>query len=55
MERAARRRQRRKFFFRLGLLTGLALALLYTPWPGSESRQRLADFWQEKIASRFQQ
>jgi gas vesicle protein len=36
-----------KFFFRLGLVTGLVAILLYTPWPGSEIRQKLADRWQQ--------
>jgi len=44
--RAARKRMQRKFLFRMGLLTGLVLVLLYTPWPGSEIRSQLAAFWQ---------
>jgi gas vesicle protein len=44
--RAARKRRRTKMVFRLGLLIGMAFVLLYTPWPGSETRQRLVDYWQ---------
>ena len=33
--------------FRLGLVVGVAAILLYTPWPGSETRQRLGGYWQQ--------
>lgn len=39
--RRARRRRRARTIFRLGLLTGIVLVLLYTPWPGSETRNRI--------------
>ena len=35
--------------FRLGILAGIVLVLLYAPWPGSETRQRLVEFWQGLI------
>ena len=41
LERRARRRRRARTMFRLGLLTGIVLVLLYTPWPGSETRNRI--------------
>ncbi|HLI07880.1 MAG TPA: hypothetical protein VKV40_15030 [Ktedonobacteraceae bacterium] len=34
------------FLFRVGIVTGLVLVLLYTPWPGSETRAKLADLFQ---------
>ncbi len=46
LESARRRRRRARFLFRMGLLAGLAAALLYTPWPGTETRQKLAELWQ---------
>jgi hypothetical protein len=36
-----------RFLFRTGLVTGLVLILLFTPWPGSETRARLADLFQQ--------
>jgi len=47
LEKRARKRQRRKAMFRVGLLTGLVLVLLYTPWPGSETRRRIAALGQK--------
>ena len=46
LERRARRRKRAKTVFRLGLLSGFIGMLLYTPWPGSETRRQLVEFWQ---------
>jgi hypothetical protein len=46
MERAARRRKRRISVFRLGMLTGLVMALLYTPWPGKVIRGQMIALWQ---------
>ncbi len=42
-----RRKARARFMFRLGLVTGLVVILLYTPWPGDETRQRLGNYWQQ--------
>src|SRR6266567_1211008 len=42
----ARKRRVAKTVFRLGLLAGVVVALLYTPWPGSEIRHRLVVWWQ---------
>ena len=39
---AKRKKARARFLFRVGLLAGVVAILLYTPWPGSETRQRLA-------------
>ncbi len=36
-----------RFFFRVGIVTGLVLILLYTPWPGSETRAKLANLFQQ--------
>src|SRR5437763_951799 len=41
-----RKRQRARMLFRWGLLTGIVLALLFTPIPGSQVRQRLAQQWE---------
>ena len=41
LERRSKRRRRARTIFRLGLLTGIVLVLLYTPWPGSETRDRI--------------
>src|SRR5438309_1311588 len=46
LERRARRRKRAKTMFRLGLLSGFIVMVLYTPWPGSETRRQLVEFWQ---------
>jgi len=46
LERRARKRARAKTMFRIGLLTGVVLMLLYAPWPGSETRRQLVAFWQ---------
>src|SRR5207249_12204094 len=46
LERRARRRKRAKTVFRLGLLSGFIVMLLYTPCPGSETRRQLIEFWQ---------
>src|SRR6266571_1422392 len=42
----ARKRRVAKTLFRFGLLAGVVVALLYTPWPGSEIRHRLVVWWQ---------
>ncbi len=41
------RRKRSRALFRLGLVIGLALALLYTPFTGAEARQRVRLFWEQ--------
>ena len=45
LEKRSRRRQRAKFVFRLGLLSGLVLVVLYSPWSGQEIRSRLVEVW----------
>jgi len=47
IESYQRKRARAKFLFRMGLLAGIVLALLYTPWPGSQTRQQLGAYWQQ--------
>jgi gas vesicle protein len=47
IEAYQRKRARAKFLFRMGLLAGVVLALLYTPWPGSQTRQLLGAYWQQ--------
>src|SRR6266849_2861468 len=42
----ARKRRVAKTLVRLGLLAGVVVALLYTPWPGSETRHQLVVWWQ---------
>jgi hypothetical protein len=42
-----RRRKRAKTVFRWGLISGVTLALLYSPMAGSEARQRLSKGWQQ--------
>src|SRR5262249_38262306 len=44
--RYQRRRRRNRIIFRIGLLSGVALALCYTPITGSDMRQRIAQQWQ---------
>jgi hypothetical protein len=51
MKRRASRRRRAKTIFRLGLLSGIVLALFYAPWPGSETRRRLVENWQRLFPS----
>jgi len=46
-----RKRKLARVLFRLGLLVGIALALLYTPWPGSDTRRQLAAWWQRVSSS----
>ena len=46
LKRRANRRARARAIFRLGILTGVVLVLLYAPWPGSETRRQLVAFWQ---------
>jgi membrane-associated HD superfamily phosphohydrolase len=46
----ARKRRRAKMLFRLGLLVGVMLAFLYTPWPGADIRRRLSVWWQQVLA-----
>lgn len=45
--RYAKRRRRAKVLFRMGLLTGVVLVLLYAPWPGSDTRRQLGKWWQQ--------
>ena len=47
----ARKRRRAKMLFRLGLLVGVMLAFLYTPWPGADVRRRLSAWWQQVLAA----
>jgi len=47
IEAYQRKRARAKFLFRMGLLAGVVLTLLYTPWPGSQTRQLLGAYWQQ--------
>ncbi len=42
-----RKRRRHRILFRIGLLTGVALALFYTPLAGSDVRQRVVQQWQQ--------
>ena len=42
LARYKRRRRRARTIFRVGLLVGVVLALLYAPFPGSEMRHRIA-------------
>lgn len=42
LARYKRRRRRARAIFRLGLILGTVLAILYTPFPGSEIRHRIA-------------
>jgi hypothetical protein len=44
--RYQRKRRRNRIIFRIGLLTGVALALCYTPIAGSDMRQRIVQQWQ---------
>ena len=52
--RYAKRRRRAKVLFRLGLLTGVVLVLLYAPWPGSDTRRQLGEWWQQVFPSQGQ-
>ena len=54
IESYQRRRARKKFMFRLGLVAGVVTALLFAPWPGSETRQQLGGYWQ-LLSQRAQQ
>jgi uncharacterized phage infection (PIP) family protein YhgE len=54
LARYARRRRRAKVLFRLGLLTGVVLVLLYAPWPGSDTRRQLGKWWQQVYPSQGQ-
>jgi len=47
-----RKRRRAKMLFRMGLISGLILMLLFAPWPGSESRRQIVEFWQGLFPSR---
>ncbi len=53
-QRAQRRRQRKwaRRMFRLGIVTGLILILLYTPISGLEIRRRIAALWQQYVSPR---
>jgi gas vesicle protein len=44
-EQRVRKRRRARRMFRWGLITGIMLALLYTPKPGVEIRTKLAELW----------
>jgi hypothetical protein len=44
---SARKRRVAKTVFRLGLVAGVVVALLYTPWPGSATRHQLGVWWQQ--------
>lgn len=46
LESYKRKRRRARVLFRLGMLSGIVLMLLYTPWPGSETRRQIVEFWQ---------
>ncbi len=54
LERRGRKRQRAKIVFRLGLLSGFVLVILYTPWPGSEIRHQLVELWNGFSSSEVQ-
>jgi hypothetical protein len=54
LEKRARRRQRARTIFRLGILSGFVLVLLYTPWPGSEIRRQLLELWNGFFSSQEQ-
>jgi gas vesicle protein len=47
IESYQRKRARAKFLFRIGLVTGLVAAFLLAPWPGSETRRQLGEYWQQ--------
>jgi ElaB/YqjD/DUF883 family membrane-anchored ribosome-binding protein len=47
LELYQRRRARAKMLFRVGLVSGVVLALLFTPWPGSETRRQLGETGQQ--------
>jgi phage-related protein len=47
-----RKRQQARTLFRWGLVVGFVLALLYTPYPGSDVRSRLMTQW-EHLRSYF--
>jgi len=46
LESYQRKRARAKALFRIGLVAGIVGALLYTPWPGAETRSRLGGYLQ---------
>ena len=54
IESYQRKRARKKFMFRLGLIAGVVGALLFAPWPGSETRRQLGEYWQ-LLSQRTQQ
>lgn len=47
LERYQRKQARKKALFRMGLVSGIVLALLFAPWPGSETRRQLGAFMQQ--------
>jgi hypothetical protein len=49
-ERRARRRRRARFIFRVGLVTGVVLALCFAPRPGAETRRRLGGYLRNVVA-----
>ncbi|RAQ96061.1 YtxH domain-containing protein [Thermogemmatispora tikiterensis] len=49
-ERRARRRRRARLLFRIGLVVGIVLALLFAPRPGQETRRRLGGYLRNVIA-----
>jgi len=46
VESYQRKRAMAKTLFRMGVVAGLAGALLFTPWPGTETRRQLGELWQ---------
>jgi gas vesicle protein len=46
LESYQRKRARAKALFRIGLIAGVVGALLFTPWPGAETRRQLGEYWQ---------
>jgi len=46
-----RKRARARTLFRFGLVTGVILALLYAPYPGSEVRERIVAQWRKYRSS----
>jgi gas vesicle protein len=48
--RRQRKRKRARMLFRWGVISGVALALLYSPIAGSETRQRIGKGWRQSYA-----
>ncbi|HET8910050.1 MAG TPA: hypothetical protein VFN23_01215, partial [Ktedonobacteraceae bacterium] len=49
LEKYSRRRKRNRFLFRVGLVGGVVVALLYAPQTGAEVRQKLMDLWNQYV------